>query len=333
MSSYFLSLFTLLATQEQCEVWGKMRLVEIDYARVQADLDTGAPTNFNTCFHKEEDAPGFPVPTSRPYDFGEWLPLILESRGIHPSACQTISLSRGQVATILSAARSSIQTGEVSRAYAEVLQDEIYPVFAKLKFPTEGLFMRLGGCSLKDAASKGQMAVLSANDAVVQISTSLRAFITFTNFLDSEKDSIMLYCVPFDARMDTSHEYRVFCVPGTLRISAVSQYKWHKPWVFASKTAQERHDTAEAIMRGIHDIHTSVIASLESRGANELDDIIYTQGFSFDVLNIEGGNSFLLVELNSFGVRGACGSCLFQWIQDQEVLYQKDGPVEFRITL
>ena len=68
---------------------------------------------------------------------------------------------------------------------------------------------------------------------------------------------------------------------------------------------------------------------MQCREAIERDDIIYTRGFSFDVLNTAGGKSFLLVELNSFGVRGACGSCLFQWITDQEILHQKDGPIEF----
>lgn len=280
-----------------------MQLVEIDYALVRADLDTGAPANFNTCFHKEQDAPGFPVPTSRPYGFDKWLPLILESRGIDPSACQTASFSRGQVATILSAARSSIQTGQLSRAYAKDLQDKIRPVFAALTFPPEGLFMRLGGCSLKDAASDGQMAVFSADDAVRQISTSLRAFITLTNVLGSDADAAVLYCVPFDARMDTAHEYRVFCVPETFGISAISQYKWHKPWAFVDRTRREREEVAEAITQGIRDIHARIVATLARRGENELDDLIYTQGFSFDVLNVAGGESFLLVELNSFGVR------------------------------
>ena len=87
----------------------------------------------------------------------------LNLAGIHPSACQTVSLSRGKAATILSAARSSIQTEEVSHAYAEDLQDEIKPVFAEVKFPAGGLFMALGCCSLKDAASKGQRTVQSAD--------------------------------------------------------------------------------------------------------------------------------------------------------------------------
>lgn len=309
-----------------------MRLVETDYARVRADLDTGHPTNFNTCFHKEQDAPGFPVPSSRPYDFHRWLPLILESRGIQPSDCQEVSLSRGQISTIISAARSSIQTGQVSRAYAEDLKDEIYPAFATLEFPSEGLFMRLGGCSLKDAAD-GQLAVHSADDAVTQISTSLRAYITLTNILNTDSNSAELYCVPFDARMDTRHEYRVFCVPETLEMSAVSQYRWHKPWVFADKAPDERRAIAEAILKGIQDIHASIIARLPPRGGTALDDMMYEQGFSFDVLNVAGGGSFLLVELNSFGIRGACGSCLFQWVHDRDVLYGKDGGVEFRVTL
>lgn len=311
----------------------RVRLVEIDYSSVRAELDTGAPTKFNTCFHTEAEAPGFPVPSSFPYAFDRWLPLILESRGLDPSVCQTVSLSRSQIATILNAAKSSIHTGELSRAFGEDLEDEVHPAFTGLRFPPEGLFMRLGACSLKDSATGGQLAARSVEDAVRQISTSLRAYITLTNILKTDDTSAKILCVPFDARMDTAQEYRVFCVPETLRISAVSQYKWHKPWVFASKSPTERQEISETIMQGISSVHASIIARLQPRGSNALDDMVYSQGFSFDVLNVAGGDSFLLVELNSFGIRGACGSCLFQWVKDKDILYQTTGPVQFRVTL
>lgn len=86
-------------------------------------------------------------------------------------------------------------------------------------------------------------------------------------------------------------------------------------------------------MQGARKTHAIIIATLEGRYPNECDDIIYTQGFSFDVLNIAGCNSFLLDELNSFGARGACSFCLLQWVVDQEIMYRKDGPIQFRVTV
>ena len=40
-----------------------------------------------------------------------------------------------------------------------------------------------------------------------------------------------------------------------------------------------------------------------------------------------------LVELNIFGASTGCGSCLFHWIRDAEMLYGKQQEVEFRIAL
>jgi hypothetical protein len=42
-----------------------------------------------------------------------------------------------------------------------------------------------------------------------------------------------------------------------------------------------------------------------------------------------------LIELNSFGTRSGCGACLFQWLNDGEVVYGNvkdgNGGLEFRI--
>lgn len=58
------------------------------------------------------------------------------------------------------------------------------------------------------------------------------------------------------------------------------------------------------------------------------------QGMSFDLLYDEDTRTVELVELNPFGVRSPCGSCLFQWIRDREVLYDENEKetVEFRVS-
>ena len=50
-------------------------------------------------------------------------------------------------------------------------------------------------------------------------------------------------------------------------------------------------------------------------------------GFVFDVLETPDGD-VQLVELNMFGPLSGCGSCLFEWITNSEVLYgEKEGVV------
>jgi len=62
------------------------------------------------------------------------------------------------------------------------------------------------------------------------------------------------------------------------------------------------------------------------------DKLLLEQGFSFDLFYKEETERCELVELNTFGVRSACGSCLFQWVKDRKVLYgEEEG--EFRVSV
>lgn len=62
------------------------------------------------------------------------------------------------------------------------------------------------------------------------------------------------------------------------------------------------------------------------------DRLMMEQGFSFDLFYDEDTEKCSLVELNTFGVRSACGSCLFQWVDDREVLYGGEE-AEFRVSV
>ncbi|KAH7310498.1 hypothetical protein B0I35DRAFT_358094 [Stachybotrys elegans] len=309
-----------------------MRLKIIDFQDVQADLDTGLPTNFNTCFHTAAEAPDLPVPTNAPYSFERWLPLILSTRGLPPSAVQTVVFSPAQIRVLLHAAEASIHTRVLNRSYAEDLEEEVHPALAALAFPPEGLFMRTADCSPKDGAhaTPGVLALHSAADAVLRATTSMRTWSTLNNAMNRGARELKAFFLPFDAAMRAEREYRVFCAPGTLRVTAVSQYRWHKPWIFAGREDQERRDVADKIMRGVEEIHGRIVREL---GAEETDGLARAQGFSFDVLFDEGTESCSLIELNTFGVRSACGSCLFQWVKDRELLYGAAEEVEFRVAM
>ena len=314
----------------------RMRLKVIDYQDVRRDFDTGVPTKYNTNFHTKEDAPDLPIPSNKPYSFDRWLPLILRSRGLQPSALQIVSLTRTQVSVLNQAARASIHTRVLNRAYAEDLEDDVYPAFNQLVFPPEGLFMRLGACSAKDGVqmTPGKASLHSVDEIVLLLSTSQRAWGSLTNIMNSEASEAQIYFLPYDARMKTEAEYRVFCMPESLRITAVSQYRWHKPWVFSDRSGDEMSALAGEILKGIEDVLSDIIGELQDEGENDLDDLLRTQGFTFDILYDEKTRLAALIELNTFGVRSACGSCLFQWVNDRELLYGNEpGGVEFRITM
>lgn len=96
----------------------KMKLVKIDSALVAANED-----NYNSNFHTEDEAPGDSIPTEVPQSFKRWLPLIARSQDIPQERIQTITLTNTQAQLIIDASRSSLHTREMSRIYAEELEE------------------------------------------------------------------------------------------------------------------------------------------------------------------------------------------------------------------
>jgi len=132
--------------------------------------------------------------------------------------------------------------------------------------------------------------------------------------------------------MHSDREYRVFCSPGGQIITGVSQYKWHTPWRMASlQHPDEFEGTARRILRRTESLHRQILEEL--RPDDELDRLMLSQGYTFDVFFDEEDSACQLVELNSFGVRSACGSCLFQWVRDRPQLYGVEQELEFRVTV
>jgi len=71
--------------------------------------------------------------------------------------------------------------------------------------------------------------------------------------------------------------------------------------------------------------------------SDELDELMLKQGFTFDFLWDGERERCELIELNSFGTRSGCGTCLFHWLRDGAVLYGKNWranrEIEFRISV
>lgn len=314
-----------------------MKLTQIDIDSVHKDCDHGQTTKFNTCFHSAESLPqGIEAPSEAPYAFRRRLPLILESRGLNSSAAQIIHLSRHQAQVIVDSSASSILAGQLNRAAEEDLQDEVFPTFRSLIYPPEGLFMRLDGCSPKDATCRlhggrqPQSVILSTMDIILWLSSSQRAMNDIRRSLSNGCSDVAITFLPFQERMCSEREYRVFCAPVSAKITAISQYRWHNSWKFSNVLQDEKVRVASDIYSAIQALHERILQQLKP--AEPLDAMLLKQGLSFDVFYDEENEQAQLVELNVFGARSGCGSCLFGWLGDLALLYGEQEEVEFRVA-
>lgn len=324
----------------------EINFVKIPYTAVKHDTDTNTrPKHFNTAFHTAEEAPGFERPSEAPFSFKRWLPVIFASRNLASSALQAVRLTVSQTRLLVQACDASIPKGSLNLLLAEDVEDVIEPAFSGLVFPAEGLFMRLDACSPKDGAQAvpGQVAIRGIKEAVLRLSTSLRcrnALVKTLESIDGESDggsdgaAAEIFFLPFNSRMMSKREYRVFCPPGGQAITGISQYRWHKEWMFSDRSHEEQEQVVERIIAGARELHKAICADVDSR--RRVDDLLLKQGFSFDVFYDEVHDTCGLVELNVFGIRSGCGSCLFQWVDDRAQLYgegSRDRRLEFRVTL
>lgn len=303
----------------------QLKLLKIPVSEIEAH-----PDHYNSNFHTALEAPGLPIPTDAPQHHSRFLPLISKSQSIPLSEIQILTLNPAEATVLLSAAKSSLHTRELNRLLTEELQDlERTSSLSSLRFPAQGLFLRLDASSPKDGVC-GSSPLRSAAEVVLRLTTSHRAVNAITRLLDAGEDEVRLYFLPWDGRMDTRKEFRVFCAPGD-RVTGVSQYRWYERSFLTALQSEEIAQAAERIWEGIQDVHEEILKAVKER-SDKLDTIMLEQGFSFDVLWV--GERCLLIELNSFGARSGCGSCLFQWLRDGDVLYGRNGgEVEFRISV
>ncbi|KAH0441244.1 hypothetical protein CcaCcLH18_02154 [Colletotrichum camelliae] len=306
---------------------------QVDFSAVKADIDTGKPINFNTCFHSEDEAPDKARTSNEPYSYERWLSLILTSRNLSPDAVQKVTFTRSQARLLYEACSASIQIKRVNLAMAEDLNDEIAPALSTLSFPPEGLFVRLDACSPKDGAHKvpGKLSLHSVDEIILRLVTSGRCRTALEDCLAGMK-TVDLFFLPFDPRMASEREYRVFCRTGDCRITGISQYRWHQPWRFATSPEGEQNAIIHRICQQAEHLRGQILADLKSE--DEHDRMMMAQGMSFDLLYDEDTWRVELVELNPFAIRSPCGSCLFQWIRDRKVLYDENEKktIEFRVS-
>jgi hypothetical protein len=224
---------------------------------------------------------------------------------------------------------------------ADELTDLVAPTLSTLVFPPGGLFLRLDACSPKDG-ERGTKPLRTIDEILLRLTTSYRVN-DITGLLDRNATCIQLFFLPYNGRMSTDLEYRVFCTPPEARVAAVSQYRWHQPSVFRGRSEDELEGIVQRIWGEIQRIHREILVEAMAGKGGEMDELLLKQGFSFDVSYDEKMGRCCLIELNSFGARSGCGSCLFHWLRDGDVLYGRTvkrdevgseelADVEFRIS-
>lgn len=329
-----------------------MELKVIPYRDVEAALEEArgnweATDKFNTYLHSHQEISSVipethelkhVKPDREPGLFRHWITLIMFSQGVKHGGWHVFELSRFLAREITDACCVWCARNALNHDTVEDLI-EIFPGKTRDGVPKEEVFkegrkwfLRFDACSAKDSAARSSV-VQSAADIINRACTSLRAAQALEDILNNESDPFQkanIFLVPFNPAMDPSREFRVFCPPLVGRISAISQYNWHKP--STTMSLEDVAKRAEKIYEASRGIYTQI-----TRHSNNLRDVslvekMRTEGFTFDVLETPAGE-IQLVEINPFGAMSGCGSCLFHWLQDAKVLYGLEERVEVRVAL
>ncbi len=115
--------------------------------------------------------------------------------------------------------------------------------------------------------------------------------------------------LPYNPKLRTDMEFRVFCPPEDDRILAIGQKKWHTRSKFAFDPTGILESHLNRILDDIHFVHGYIRTIVEERGA-ELEELMLRQGFTFNFVWYEEEEKWSLVQLKSCGMRIGCSVCL-----------------------
>jgi hypothetical protein len=158
---------------------------------------------------------------------------------------------------------------------------------------------------------------------------------------NANRANVQLISNPWNDRMDPAREFRVFVPPPAVpthhlgevsdnfRISAISQYRWHRPLQPPPGFTIEQ--VVERVALGAWDVLAQINHYVLRSFPLESKAVLLRYGFSFDVA-LQDDGTVQLVELNPFGAMSGCGACLFNWILDARILYGQ-MEAEFAIVL
>ncbi|KAJ6557979.1 hypothetical protein B0H19DRAFT_1149352 [Mycena capillaripes] len=243
------------------------------------------------------------LPDPRATFYGRWIDLVVRLRNINPDVVYTLTLTPYYAKTLLNASTVAMLTGKISNLHKDDLLDpspfdNLFPKLAAAEAAPPRYFARYDAASPKDSPLNAPLTSPSA--VVAQLATSQRSH--------------------------NSLEYN----PRPSRVTAVSQYSWHKPSLLAELPREQIEAEMNHLLEGIERIHGEIIAySVKNDTKESLDK----EGFVFDVYVHTGIGEVQLLELNPFGIASGCGSCLFNWVTDAETLYGNKEEIEVRLSI
>ncbi|KAJ6465505.1 hypothetical protein C8R47DRAFT_1154861 [Mycena vitilis] len=322
-----------------------MRLTLVSSATVAQSIADKTEL-FNTCFQDPALLPptlAEQVPTTLPDPqttfYGRWINLIVRLRHMNRDDIRTVTLTPYYAKTLLKASSVAMHTWKISNLHKDDLLDPspFDHLFPKSSVgegaPLTRYFARYDAASPKDSPLDAPLT--SASAIVDQLATSQRSHNSISDALE-RGNPVHIYFVHWDDLMDTRREYRVFCAPTSAyhprpaRVTAVSQYSWHKPSLLADLPRMQIETEITHLLAGIERIYNAILAYAAENG---MEDSLNRDGFVFDVYVHTSAGEVQLLELNPFGIASGCGGCLFNWVTDAETLYGGKEEIEVRLSV
>ena len=207
------------------------------------------------------------------------------------------------------------QVGILTKKYPMLYEDELQAVEANLQpHPSPPYFARLSRCSTKGGQG-GVGPFYTAKQIVTALVTSYRCVTAL-----EQQEPVGLYLLPFQPHFDCDKEFRVF-VPNC-KLTAVSQYNEAEDCGWGTY--------ADADLLKVVGSAVDLLDEMLQKAAKL--KLALPSCFTLDVFcHIDQDFAVELIELNSFGAQLAAGSCLFDWVEDYDLLYGLSDTLELRV--
>ncbi|KAF3007843.1 hypothetical protein E8E13_010752 [Curvularia kusanoi] len=312
--------------------------------------------NFNTAHHKRLEITSL-VPESASfthkappwtaYGYVLWQPLIARSQKMRDS--QVVQIPSFLYDDLMRCHAAWLSTNTIAAALVSEVVDAWQSTrrggeLARLLDGDKKWFIRLDQMAPKDSPFGGKSPSTTMADVVIKLCSSMRAhgcLLEEQRNAGSEAREMKIDIVinTWDDGMRAETEFRVFVpppaargalpTPDSLRIAAISQYKWHAP--FSSPFGFDAANTASQVCAGADALLCEIRTFMQEMSSSVQRGILLEYGFVFDVA-LKRDGTVHLVEVNPFGALSVCGPCLFHWVRDARVLYGLEEEVVFAVT-
>ncbi len=259
--------------------------------------------------------------------YGFWYPFIL---GPNRPGFRVIELTAKYARLLAGVGEGGKLLGKVPDHFKEDLLDPGFfnPLFESPSCSARGYFLRFDKTSAQDVIN-AHRALKSPLDVIERIVTSQQAIDAINEHLHKSW-RVRVYFFPFDATFYTRTDFRCFSAPVSSickeqKVTAVSQY----PWNARGHTNHMYEAFTTAVLERIQSFHNDILEYARMVDP-EIAQGLRKQGFVFDIRCLRSGE-VQLIEIHDFGLASRCGSALFHWLDDAELLYGGKEDVEVRV--